>query len=256
MKALVLLSESRHPVSGKPCLSRLEAQAARMATILDPTPAGLHAGPGLETVREALGRGLAHLIHLACAVKDDPVPALAAAVREAAPDVVLAGPRGEGGADTGLLPYALAFALGWPLVPDAVTLSPGADAGTLGIEQALPRGARRRVLVRLPVLVSVHPGAPAPLPFAYARARAGGAVTRAPAGRVPVREEDLEERPYRPRPKVMAQAGLTAAERVAALSGGSTRGRVLVDPAPEEAAREILSYLRGLGLAGARSADD
>ncbi|MFG1347376.1 electron transfer flavoprotein subunit beta [Xanthobacter autotrophicus DSM 431] len=252
MKALVLLSQGRHPVSGKPCLPRAEAQAARLATAIDPAPAGLHAGPDAETVREALGRGLHRLSHLV--MDADPSAALADAIRAAAPDVVLAGPRGQGGADTGLLPYALAHALGWPLVADAVALEAGEEPGTLRITQALGKGARRRILVRLPVLVSVHAGAPAPLPFAFGRARADG-VERHAAAAAPARpEESMEERPYRKRPKVMALAGGTAAERLAAATGaGAAKGRVLVDPDPRDAAREILAFLRAVGVVKQRA---
>ncbi|OYX72754.1 MAG: electron transfer flavoprotein subunit beta [Rhizobiales bacterium 32-66-11] len=248
MKALVLLSEARHPVSGKACLLRAEAQAARLAAGLDARATGLHAGPALGALRDALGRGLSGLTHLMMAGDADPVPALAAEIATAAPDVVFAGPRGQGGDDTGLVPYALAHRLGWPLIPDAVALVPGAEAGTVVVEQALPKGARRRVTVRLPVLVTVHAGAPAPLPFAFAKARRGDVDVRAAEGIVCVPEG--EERPYRKRPKLAARpAGGTAAERLAAATSGSPAGgRVLVGPTPEGAAREILAFLRQIGV--------
>ncbi|OYY30849.1 MAG: electron transfer flavoprotein subunit beta, partial [Azorhizobium sp. 35-67-15] len=124
MKVLVLLSEGRHPVSGKACLLRTEAQAARLAAGLDAAATGLHAGPALGALRDALGRGLSGLTHLTMAADADPLPALAEAIARAAPDLVLAGPRGQGGEDTGLVPYALAHRLGWPLIPDAVALVP------------------------------------------------------------------------------------------------------------------------------------
>ncbi|MFG1464754.1 electron transfer flavoprotein subunit beta [Xanthobacter sp. DSM 24535] len=253
MKALVLLSQGRHPVSGKACLLRTEGQAARLATTLDAAPQGLHAGPALGAVRDALGRGLVGLTHLMMAGESDPVPALAEAIREAAPDLVLAGPRGQGGEDTGLVPYALAHLLGWPLIPDAVAVLPGPQAGTLIVEQALPKGARRRVTVRLPLLVTVHPGAPAPLPLAFANVRQGAILVRPAAG--PPAVIQGEERAYRKRPKMAARAaGGTAAERLAAATGSATaRGRVVVDATPEAAAGEILAFLRQIGvLKGAR----
>ncbi|MFG1426762.1 adenine nucleotide alpha hydrolase family protein [Roseixanthobacter glucoisosaccharinicivorans] len=248
MKALVLLSQARHPVSGKACLQRAEAQAARLAAGLDAAPHGLHAGPALGALRDGLGRGLCGLTHLVLAADADPVPALTEAIQGAAPDVVLAGPRGQGGEDTGLVPYALAHRLGWPLIPDAVALVPGDETGTAVVEQALPRGARRRVTVRLPIVVTVHAGAPAPLPFAFARARHGDVEVRAAHGPVVVPEG--EERPYRKRPKLAARpTGGTAGERLAAAIGGtSAGGRVLVGPTPEEAAREILAFLRRIGV--------
>jgi len=237
MRALVLLSQGLHPVSGKPCLPRAEGQAARLAAALDAQAGGLHAGPTSEIVREALGRGLAYLTHLK--LDGDPVPALVAALREAKADVVLAGPCGQGGEDTGLLPYAVAHALGWPLVAHAVALE--AAAGGLRVTQALPKGARRFVTAPTPLVVTVHPGAPAPLPFAHGRARAGR-VTQIAAAAAPPPPLDGETRPYRARPKVLV-----------AQAGASTKGRVLVNPDPQEAAREILDYLRALGVVAPRS---
>ena len=145
MKALVLLSAGRHPVSGKPGPPRVEMQAARLAGELDPDAGGLHAGVSCDSVREALGRGLSHLTHLTLDVQADPVPALVAALKAIGPDVVLAGPRGEGGEDSGLVPYALAHALGWPLVAHAVAVA--ATAGGVSVTQAAARrGAPRNRL--------------------------------------------------------------------------------------------------------------
>jgi electron transfer flavoprotein beta subunit len=70
------------------------------------------------------------------------VPALVAAVMDDPPDFVIAGRRAEGGAGTGMVPYAVAAALGWPIAADAVALRPVRDEGAaaLEVEQALPRG--------------------------------------------------------------------------------------------------------------------
>ncbi len=233
MRALVLLSQGTHPVSGKACLPRFEAQAVRLAAALAADAGGLHAGPSAEIVREALGRGLTHLTHLKH--DGDPVPALVAALRDLRPDVVFAGPVGQGGEDTGLTPYAVAYALGWPLVAHAVGVEP-AD-GALRVTQALPKGARRSVLAPFPLLVTAHRSAPPPLPFAYARARAGRVVEIAAAPAPLAAPDDCETRLYRARPKAFAA---TAAPKA--------QGRVLVNPDPHEAAREILAFLRTLGV--------
>lgn len=48
-----------------------------------------------------------------------------------------------------------------------------------------------------------------------------------------------------------APTGGSAAERLKAAtgeSGAAASGRLLVDPDPDEAAREILAYLRGIGV--------
>ena len=237
MKALVLLSAGRHPVSGKPGPPRVEMQAARLAAGLDAEAGGLHAGPSADMLREALGRGLGRLIHLRLDAEADPVPALVAALRDLQPDVVLAGPRGDGGEDTGLVPYALAHALGWPLVAHAVAVEAVSEG--LRITQALAQGARRHVVARAPVIVTAHPGAPAPWPFAHGRARAGRIVEMSAGKCPPAPAFDGETRPYRARPKAMSANG-----------GPQGQGRVLVNPDPQEAAREILAYLRQIGVIG------
>ncbi len=143
----------------------------------------------------------------------------------------------------------LARRLGRPIVADAVALHAG-EEGTLIVEQALPKGARRRVTVRLPALVTVHPAAPAPLPFAYGAARRGVVEVRAGVG-MPSVAREIEERAYRKRPKLIAKAaaGASAADRLkAATEAASGGGRLLVDPAPDEAAREIIAFLREIGV--------
>lgn len=250
MRIAVLLSAGCHAVSGYPAPVPVELQAIRLAHDLGGEVTGLHAGPDAAPLKDALGHGLPRLVHHRITVADDPLPSLAAALIEGAFDLVLAGRTGQGGEDTGLLPYALARALGLPLVPDAAALAEGPQPGTLAVEQALPRGARRRLVVRLPALVTVHPAAPAALPFAFAAARRGAVEAR--PGLVALRAPtQIEERPYRARPKLIAKAaaGASASERLkAATEAASGGGRLLVDPPPEEAAREILTHLQDIGV--------
>ncbi|WP_018387677.1 hypothetical protein [Ancylobacter sp. FA202] len=257
MKIAVLLSAGRHSVSGRPAPVPVELQALRLAVDLGAEVTGLHAGPELGPLNDALGHGLAHLIHLRGDGAADPVPALAAALAAGGYDLILAGRAGQGGEDSGLLPYTLARALGRPILADAAALGPGEAPGTLAIEQALARGARRRLVVRLPALVTVHPAAPPPLPFAFAGMRRGRVEIREVETRegLPAPAPEIEERAYRPRPKLIAKAaaGASALERLrAATEAASGGGRLLVDPAPEEAAREILAHLRVLGLRAGR----
>ncbi|WP_428031189.1 electron transfer flavoprotein subunit beta [Ancylobacter sp.] len=254
MRIAILLSSGRHPVSARPAPVTVELQALRLAIDLGGGVTGLHAGPDIGPLRDVLGHGLEHLVHLRTDDAADPTPGLAAALSEGAYDLVLAGRAGQGGEDSGLLPYTLARALGLPLIADAAALEPGVEPGTLVVEQALARGARRRLIIRLPAIVTVHPAAPPPLPFAFAAMRRGRTETRAGLPSTPA-PCDIEQRPYRPRPKLIARAapGATAAERLkAATESASGGGRLLVDPPPDEAAREILQHLRTLGLIPAR----
>ena len=240
MKTVVLVSNSRHAVSRRPALTRLEAQAAGLAAGLGGMVRGLHAGPSDRQLREAMGHGLPEADWLELAEGVDPVPALIDHLKAQRPDIVIAGRRGEGTGDTGLVPYALAEALDMPIVADAVALSPGTEPGTLLVEQALKKGARRRLVLRLPVLVTIHPLAPAPSPFAFAAARRGTIRhERVETAGLPAGEASpFVERPYRARPKMMRQAG----------AGQSGEKTVLVGPTPEEAAERILAFLEDNGI--------
>ncbi|ORE91312.1 hypothetical protein [Aurantimonas sp. 22II-16-19i] len=244
MKTIVLLSDARNPVSGRPHLSRLEAQAIALAAELDEAPRGLHVGPGDEGVAAGLGHGLCGLDVVAMPEGEDPLPALAAFLKDgldgdAPPALILCGRRGEGGLDTGLVPYLLAEALGLPILADAVAIRPGEAPGTLVVDQAMAKGARRRITVRLPVVVTVHPLSPPPPPFAFGRMRRGEIRRHAAVvSGVPV-DVDAGERPHRARPKLMRTAGTA--------SGGAN---LHVGPEPEEAARLILAYLEDNGIRG------
>lgn len=243
MKVVVLLSAGLHPVSGRPVLPRIEAQAIALAQGLERVGAevcGLHAGPEAGLPREALGHGLSRLVHRESPAGADPVPALAAALAEAVPDLVLAGRRGEGGEDTGLVPYLLAETLGLPLVADLVAIE-GLDAAppAARFEQIVSGTTRRRFTRRLPVLATVHPRAPDPLPFAFARMRRG-TVERLDGAVAETHRDGFEERPYRLRPKLMRRAGPGAS--------APASETVIVDPTPEEAARLILDHLERLGI--------
>ncbi len=237
MKAVVLLSAGLHPVSLRPALPRTEAQAIRLALELDPggSLAGLHVGPDAATVSQAFGHGLPRLIHIAAAEGTDPVAEIVAALADDTPDLILAGPSTQGGDETGLVPYAIAEALGLPIIAGAVSLCPGPVAGQLVIDQARPRGARRRFTVAGPVVITLSPRAAPPLPFAHARI-AAGIVERKPARTSPVAERaTLTETPHRHRPRLIVKAD------------GSGEHRLLVDPTPEAAARAILDHLAAIG---------
>jgi N,N-dimethylglycine/sarcosine catabolism electron transfer flavoprotein subunit beta len=242
MKVVVLLSAGRHPVSGRPALPRVEAQAIRLALDLGGEVIGLHAGPEAHTVSQAFGYGLGRLIHLPLPEDGDPVARLAACVQGEGAALVLAGARSQGGEETGLVPYALAHALGWPLISEAIGVAADPGAGRLMIDQALPRGARRRFTLSGPAAATVSARARPPLGFAHGRL-AGGQLDVRPvatdAGE-PAAPLAVIETPHRRRPKLIAKAA-TGGER-----------RLMLHPSPEEAASAILDYLGGIGM-GPRS---
>jgi electron transfer flavoprotein beta subunit len=232
MKAIILLSAGIHPRSGASMPVPVELQAIAMAQCFGYDIIGLHAGPNSAAVADCLGHGLSRIIHLQIAEIDDPLAALAVEIGEQNPELVLAGRRGQGGADSGLLPYRLAHACGMPIAADAVALESGG-----AVVQALPRGAKRRLVLRLPAVVTVHDSAPPALPFVYKQRLAGkifekpGVTTAAPAF-------PYEDHPYRRRPKLI---GDSTAQK-------SSNGKLMIHPTPEQAAAAILDYLEKLSI--------
>jgi len=251
MKALVLLSAGHSPTTGNPAPPTAELCAIRLASDLGAETTGLHAGPHADAVRPALGHGLSTIRHLMVPAQADVLPVLADEISRIGPDLVLAGNRATGGGDTGLLPYLLARALGWPILSDAVRLSPAGD-GELVVEQALPKGLRRRLHQRFPLVVTVHPTAPAALPYAFGPARRGRIDTLVATPGLTETDVDGEMRPHRPRARIMrgAVSGGSAADRLkaATASAAGGGGDLMVEPDPETAARAILAHLRKIGV--------
>jgi electron transfer flavoprotein beta subunit len=220
----------------------VELQAIALARRLGCEVVGIHAGQPGPAIEDCLGHGLDKIVLLRIGHGDDPLAAVAAEVAEQKPDLVLAGRRGQGGADTGLLPYSLAHAGEMPIAADAVALAMEADG--LAVEQALPRGTRRRLLVQLPAVVTVHESAPPALPFVY-RERLSGKIVEKAGVSAPSPKPKFEVRPYRRRPKLIGDPGGTAEERLrAATEQKSAGGKLMVHPAPAEAAVAILEFIR------------
>jgi electron transfer flavoprotein beta subunit len=242
MKAVVLLSCGVHPRSGAAMPVPVELQAIALARRLGCEVVGIHAGQGGPAIEDCLGHGLDRIIRLKIGVGDDPLAAVCAEIAVQNPDLVLAGRRGQGGADTGLLPYSLANACEMPIAADAAGLAVAADG--LAVVQALPRGARRRLVVRLPAVVTVHESAAPALPFVY-RDRLLGKIFEKEGVAVAAPEFAFEPRPYRRRPKLIGEAGGSAEERLrAATEQKSAGGRLMVNPEPALAAAAILDFLK------------
>lgn len=230
MKIAILLSVGRHPISGRECPVRVEAQAIRLGRSLGEV-IGLHAGRLDAPVGDYFGYGADRLTVLGLEPTGDPIPALVAEFQDLQPDLILAGRRGQGGSDTGILPYQIAHALGWPLVADAAAI--GIDGTALTVDQARPHGARRRITLQGPAVVTVHGAAPPPQGFNPRLTLAGTVERRLVAVSAAV-GEPIPEYPYRYRPRLIRR-----------VAGG---GKVLVDVTPEQAAAEILTYLEQIGV--------
>jgi electron transfer flavoprotein beta subunit len=178
------------------------------------------------------------------------VPALARRLAAAPPQLVIAGSRAERGEGSGLLPYALAEYLGWPLVNGLAEVE-GIENGVATLLQALPRGQRRRLRVRLPAIVTVDGAAPAARQSAFGPARRAGLESGAEEV---VMDEAVAEwtlTPARKRPKRLKIVKATSARerfKAAAAKAEGGSGQVLEGITPEQGAEAILKLLREEGV--------
>ena len=245
LKLAVLLSVGRHPASGRGRRAPLDARALELALRLPGAEIhAVHAGdPPHAALRDYLGMGLERLTVLAIAPGSDPVPALIAHLAALAPDIIFAGSHAEGGEDSGMVPYLVAQSLGHAIVADIAGVS--VAEGRASLMQALPRGRRRLIETRLPIVAVVNAAAPEPRQSAFARAGRGildSIATPAPADAF---LQACEIRPWRPRPRRMrVPAAGSALDRLKALTETkSGAGTLLIRPAAEDAARAIYDYL-------------
>jgi electron transfer flavoprotein beta subunit len=243
----VLVSVGRHPVSGTPRYSRNDAAALEIGRRLAEAHGAqfevLHAGdPHDPVLDDYLALGAPGVEVLACAAGSDAVPALAA--RLAGYDLVLTGTCAEGGFDSGMLPYTLAHALGYPLVGAAVELN--CEGGRARVRQFLPKGVRRGVEVQLPALVAVHPLAAAVPRYAYARIGAGRIASR-PGNAAPSAEAaqwTLSAATRRPVRLAAAERRSGHARMLSATTTESRGGSVVNEGSSVEKAQAVLDYLR------------
>ncbi|GLU35827.1 electron transfer flavoprotein subunit beta/FixA family protein [Trinickia caryophylli] len=247
----VLVSTGRHPVSGAPRYSRNDAAALEIGRDLAERQGArlevIHAGDARDpAVAEYLALGARQVDVIACGEGDDAAAMLAARVQGY--DLVLTGTRAEGAFDSGMLPYRVAAALGYPLVCAAVDVGTDAAAGRAQVRQFLPKGLRRRVEVVLPAVIAVHPLASATPRYAYARLRAG-AVQPVQAERRADADADatawtvgpIERKPVK---LVAAEKRSGHARMLSATTTESRGGQLVTEGGPVEKAQTILAYLR------------
>lgn len=125
------------------------------------------------------------------------------------------------------------------------------ENGVATLLQALPRGQRRRLKVRLPAIVTVDGAAPAPRQSAYGPARRGHLA--AVPGSVTVDEAwaSWETQPARKRPKrlkIVKAASARDRFKAAAAKAEGGGGQVLTDVTAEEGAEAILKLLKEEGV--------
>lgn len=245
VRVAVLLSVGRHPASGRARRAPLDARALELALNLpDAEIHAVHAGdPSQAALRDYLGMGLERLTVLAMPSGSDPIPALIAHLAQLAPDMIFAGSHAEAGEDSGMLPYLIAQGLGHAIVADVAGAT--VASGWASLTQGLPRGRRRLIETRLPVVAIVNAAAPEPRQSAFARARRGVIDSIGVDAPADAFLKACEIRPWRPRPKLMrVPTSGNALDRLKAMTETkSGAGMLLIQPSAEEAARAIYDYL-------------
>jgi electron transfer flavoprotein beta subunit len=243
----VLVSVGRHPVSGVARYSRNDAAALEVGRILSSQHAAhldvLHAGdPTNPALEEYLALGAGRVEVLVCSEDCDAVAALATRLQDY--DLVLTGTCAEGAFDSGMLPYQLADALGFPLVGAAVDAQ--IAEGRVTVRQFLPKGVRRRVDATLPAVVAVHPLASVTPRYAYARQRAGSIDSAHASTTVSAEAAEWRIAPAQRKPvRLAAQEKRSGhARMLSATTTESRGGSVVIEGTSVEKAQVILGYLR------------
>lgn len=242
-----LVSVGAHPTSGRARRAEQDARAVELGLQL----AGdnlhvLHAGDAAEpALRAYLGMGLKQLYVLEQPQGADALPGLADYIRESGVQLVLTGAQAETGEGSGMLPYLLAEQLGWPLVVGMAEVE-SLSNGSAQILQALPRGQRRRLKVRLPFLATVDNAASKPRQSAFGPAQRGTLEVEQVEGVIDELFTGSELTPARPRPKrlkvIKAKSGADRMKAATAKASGGG-GQVLKGLTPQESAAAILKLL-------------
>lgn len=239
-----LVSAGLNPVSGAPRACRGDAVAMALAKSLGSVRV-LHAGRADEPALYdylALGADKIEVV----GADGGPIAAIAAAV--SGTDLVLTGTRAETGAGSGLLPYALAKRLGWPIVSDVLDIEiRGREAFVL---QFLPRGKRRRLAVTLPAVITVHARAEVSLAYAFARRRTGR-ITPMAATEMTWDSAPRQEPAWTPAGAQRQPQRLKAGEKkparerlAAAIAAEQKKGVTVTDGTAAEKAGRVIAYLR------------
>lgn len=239
----VLVAARSHAVSGRPTRSRADATAAALALSIYPQARLLSAGPLPEAVaRDYLALGASRLEILECGDAADVAAALLPALRDVA--WVLTGTRSESEHGTGMLPYALAAALGRPLVTDVLAVQPDGQAWI--VTQALPKGARRRLRVSAPAVLAISAAAPQTLRHSLADAMAGQIVRTPMYSSGPAKTPPGERVPNSKRRKLLEAKTVQSghARMLGAIESPTAGGTVLNSGTPHTKAQAVLDYLR------------
>lgn len=256
----VLVSAGIHPASGRARRAQLDARAVELGLQLVGSKLQLlHAGdPDNPCLRDYLGMGIPAVQVLPLSSDLDPVAGLVWQLQQDQPEIILAGCTTEQGNGSGLLPYVIATKLARPLVNNIVGFH-SLSHDYAEVLQALPRGQRRILRVKLPFVATVDKAAPSPRQSAFAVAQRGviDAIAIPPeiVAQANTTGESLRQvQPARKRPRRLKAAldsgPTTAATRFKAATAkqANAGNRVIENQSPQEQAQAIFSLLLEEGV--------
>ena len=246
LRVVSLISVGKHPQSGRERRAEQDGRAVELGMNLTCDLTVLHAGDSQQqALRSYAGMGLKSIRVLQLEPAADAVAPLGDYLKHNSADIVLTGVRAESGESSGMVPYQLAEKLGWPVVPRIADIIEVKD-GVAEVLQALPRGQRRALKVRLPFVASVDNAAQEPRQSAYGPASRAAMNTEAVTGEIDTLRSEWQEAPARKRPKrLKVIKAKTAAERFKAATAKSQGdgGKVMKNESSAEKAQAIFDLL-------------
>jgi electron transfer flavoprotein beta subunit len=257
LSVTTLISIGEHPLSGRPRRAEQDARAIELGlTLAADKSETLYVGPAqdpeaINVLRAYLGMGLRQIQVLDVPQHTDVADTLLQHLQANRPDIILTGTRAENGESSGMLPYLLAEKLNIAMVAciaDIVSIDK--QAGTAELLQALPRGQRRKIKVKLPVIASVDMAAAAPRQSAYGCAMRGKLLVshvddcRQDDERSQWQINSAQKRPKR----LKIVKAKTAADRFKAATAKVQGGAGKVLYGSKESAEEILKLLIDEGV--------
>lgn len=253
LRITALISVGKHPGSGRARRADQDARAVEIGLGLAPDLLEvLHAGdPEQLSLRDYAGMGLKSIRIIQQQQSSDVVPALSEYLSADTPDIILTGVRSESGESSGMLPYLLGEKLNLPVVTRIAEITSVGDE-YVELLQALPRGQRRALRVKMPFIASVDSAAPAPRQSAYGPSmRAQMQAEDRGIHILDLDKEEWSEAPARKRPKrLKVVKAKTAADRFKAATAKSTGdgGKVLREESSADKAKAIFDLLLEEGV--------